>query len=132
MKPELRFPFSNVEVIRGSRHVVFFHVVLQKFWMRGLGAWLDGDRDAAVAASRGDLPRLRQNGRRPLARRQRKGFRALLVWRNPRCYWCGSRVEFHFSTLDHVIPISRGGSNGDENLVLSCLECNAARGDGIV
>ena len=31
-------------------------------------------------------------------------------------------------TLDHVIPVKYGGSNADENLVLSCAPCNEARG----
>lgn len=30
-------------------------------------------------------------------------------------------------TLDHVVPCSRGGSNGPENLVTMCLACNSAK-----
>lgn len=26
--------------------------------------------------------------------------------------------------IDHVWPLSKGGSNGPENLVLACAECN--------
>ena len=43
-----------------------------------------------------------------------------------RCVYCGvSNQPFE---LDHVQPRSRGGSNRISNLVLSCHECNAAKG----
>lgn len=41
-----------------------------------------------------------------------------------RCHWCGSdlaRRPFH---TDHVIPLSRGGGNGPDNIVVSCPGCN--------
>lgn len=53
-----------------------------------------------------------------LRRRRKKLFMA-----DPHCYYCGEKLEFMFSTLDHKIPRSRGGKNGD-NLVLCCEECN--------
>ncbi len=43
------------------------------------------------------------------------------------CSYCGGR-ETAFE-LDHVVPKSRGGSDRASNLVLSCHECNAAKGD---
>ncbi len=46
-----------------------------------------------------------------------------------RCYYKGAHVKlgdaYH---IDHVIPLSRGGSNGPENLVLTCPHCNMAKG----
>ena len=39
-----------------------------------------------------------------------------------RCWWCGRMLtKYH---IDHRIPLSRGGSNGPENLVLACPPCN--------
>ena len=32
------------------------------------------------------------------------------------------------SSLDHVIPRSKGGTNRLSNLVLACCECNQAKG----
>lgn len=40
------------------------------------------------------------------------------------CAYCRSRA----TTVDHVLPRSRGGGNSWENLVACCLECNARKG----
>lgn len=47
------------------------------------------------------------------------------------CAWCGSSLEDEGVTLslDHVLPVSRGGTNGSKNLVTSCRKCNSVRGD---
>ena len=43
------------------------------------------------------------------------------------CVYCGAtNVPFE---LDHVLPKSRGGSDRVSNLVLSCHECNQAKGN---
>ena len=33
------------------------------------------------------------------------------------------------ATLDHATPRSMGGSNGIENVLVSCVDCNRAKGD---
>ena len=47
------------------------------------------------------------------------------------CVWCGSGLEDEGVTLslDHVVPVSKGGGNGSRNLVTSCRKCNSVRGD---
>lgn len=42
------------------------------------------------------------------------------------CRYCISRPA---STVDHVIPLSRGGGNGALNLVGCCDGCNQKKGD---
>jgi len=43
------------------------------------------------------------------------------------CQYCGSG---HRSlTVDHVIPRSKGGTSGWENIVTSCAPCNRRKGD---
>jgi 5-methylcytosine-specific restriction endonuclease McrA len=42
------------------------------------------------------------------------------------CQYCGSRSNL---TVDHVIPRSKGGSSGWENIVASCAPCNRRKGD---
>jgi hypothetical protein len=36
------------------------------------------------------------------------------------------------ATIDHVVPLSNGGTNDEDNLVLACRECNQLRGCGNV
>lgn len=46
------------------------------------------------------------------------------------CRYCGVRgVSLQ---CDHVIPVSRGGSSDDSNLVTACQPCNSAKRDRIV
>ena len=47
------------------------------------------------------------------------------------CVWCGSGLEDEGVTLslDHVVPVSRGGRNVSRNLVTSCRKCNSVRSD---
>lgn len=40
------------------------------------------------------------------------------------CAYCGSPA----TTVDHQVPVSRGGTGDDDNLVACCSACNSARG----
>lgn len=53
-----------------------------------------------------------------------------------RCHYCQLLIDLttlqpypRAPTIDHVIPISRGGKNTRENLVLACHFCNKRKGD---
>ena len=39
------------------------------------------------------------------------------------CFWCREKVGRSYH-VDHVVPLSRGGSDGPENLVIACASCN--------
>jgi 5-methylcytosine-specific restriction endonuclease McrA len=47
---------------------------------------------------------------------------------NGRCLYCEKKVgeDYH---VDHVIPLSKGGSNGPENIVIACSSCNCKKKD---
>lgn len=45
-----------------------------------------------------------------------------------KCFDCGKLLTKNTFQLDHKIPISRGGNNSDENLVVSCKICNLKKG----
>lgn len=40
-----------------------------------------------------------------------------------KCYWCGVKVGETYH-MDHIVPLSRGGSDLPENLVVACPICN--------
>lgn len=54
----------------------------------------------------------------------------LLVWErdNGHCINCGSAEDLEF---DHIIPVSKGGSNTEKNIQLLCMKCNREKSDHI-
>jgi len=48
----------------------------------------------------------------------------------PLCGYCrtSSRIIGHPLTVEHIIPVSRGGSSDEDNLWLSCRRCNEHKG----
>jgi 5-methylcytosine-specific restriction protein A len=40
------------------------------------------------------------------------------------CYYCGHNVGAKNLTMDHIVPLSRGGKSKKGNLVPACKECN--------
>lgn len=45
------------------------------------------------------------------------------------CQYCSKKLTEDSSTIDHVIPTSKGGLLSWENAVTSCRECNNKKGD---
>ncbi len=43
------------------------------------------------------------------------------------CYYCGRKFPPNELTMDHVVPIIRGGRSEKNNLVPACKECNARK-----
>lgn len=43
------------------------------------------------------------------------------------CYYCGRKVGYASLTMDHVIPLARGGRSTKDNLVPCCKECNTRK-----
>ena len=40
------------------------------------------------------------------------------------CYYCNKEVGRANLTMDHIVPLSRGGKSRKGNLVPACKECN--------
>lgn len=55
----------------------------------------------------------------------------IFVWRRDqgRCVKCGDNENLEY---DHIIPVSKGGSNTERNLQLLCMQCNRSKGSDIV
>jgi 5-methylcytosine-specific restriction endonuclease McrA len=52
-------------------------------------------------------------------------------WRNRiaagLCHYCGARVPARELTLDHLVPLVRGGRSTRGNCVPACKACNSAK-----
>jgi len=45
------------------------------------------------------------------------------------CQYCGRTSEDTILELDHIIPVSKDGTNDEMNLVTSCFDCNRGKGN---
>jgi 5-methylcytosine-specific restriction endonuclease McrA len=59
-----------------------------------------------------------------------------MEWQDNMCALCLREVEVglpdgspNLATLDHIVPISRGGPNSLDNLRILCWPCNQDRAD---
>ena len=43
------------------------------------------------------------------------------------CYYCGRNVNPKDLTMDHIVPIIRGGKSTKGNVVPACKECNTRK-----
>ena len=43
------------------------------------------------------------------------------------CYLCSKHIEFGKDTIEHVFPLSKGGTNLYNNLAISCRSCNSRK-----
>jgi 5-methylcytosine-specific restriction protein A len=41
-----------------------------------------------------------------------------------KCYYCGTEVSPQELTMDHMVPVIRGGKSTKNNVVAACKECN--------
>lgn len=61
-------------------------------------------------------------------RQKAKDLKKSRWWQNKiqstSCYYCKKELDPLTATMDHVVPISRGGLSKPNNLVASCHECN--------
>ena len=55
--------------------------------------------------------------------------RAIIGREGGRCFYCRRVLRAGEAVLDHVVPLARGGSAGEENIVASCCECNWRKGE---
>ena len=43
------------------------------------------------------------------------------------CYYCRRRVGTRALTMDHIVPLGRGGRSRRGNVVAACKECNTRK-----
>lgn len=68
-----------------------------------------------------------------VAREKRKAMelRQSQWWKNElakgKCHYCGRRFHPSQLTMDHIVPIVRGGFTRKQNVVTCCKECNSKK-----
>jgi 5-methylcytosine-specific restriction endonuclease McrA len=64
-------------------------------------------------------------------RQKARELRASQWWKRKRaagiCHHCGGKFPVKELTMDHLVPIVRGGKSAKGNLVPSCKKCNSDR-----
>jgi 5-methylcytosine-specific restriction endonuclease McrA len=50
---------------------------------------------------------------------------------NCKCQYCGKAIDRKDATLDHVLPVSKGGKSTWENCTTACGPCNASKSDQV-
>jgi 5-methylcytosine-specific restriction endonuclease McrA len=64
-------------------------------------------------------------------RRRARELRASQWWKRRLakgiCHYCNRRTSYKALTMDHIVPIARGGRSTKSNLVPACKECNNAK-----
>ncbi len=59
-----------------------------------------------------------------------KGRKRLKLYQvSQRCHYCAKWLQFEDSTLDHIVPRSKGGTFANKNLVIACDKCNRRKAD---
>lgn len=48
---------------------------------------------------------------------------------NPEALAAIKKQGYGLATVDHVVPLVKGGSNEPWNMVLACFDCNEAKGE---
>lgn len=83
---------------------------------RTMSDWIDIRKDPAHAARE---------------RTKARALRATEWWRQLLqlgvCHYCGRMVGSAALTMDHVVPVARGGRSTKGNIVPSCRACNQAK-----
>lgn len=64
--------------------------------------------------------------RKPISKRKRF---EIFKRDNFRCSYCGQQPPVVVLEIDHIVPVSKGGDNGELNLVTSCQDCNRGKSD---
>jgi len=92
--------------------------------------WYSQDATARRrSVSLAGLPKARRRDRERVTPgirpKERDALRALWKRQGRSCYYC----ERPGNTIDHLIPLARGGTNYEGNLVPCCKQCNSSKAD---
>lgn len=119
--------------IEGGAQAVNWYPVSRKrtIYINGTegGISFPGSEALAIEAAKGHLGKDKQHrqGRNARLRIKRK-----LLRKDPHCFGCQELLTMATATLDHIIPIGKGGTNAEGNYQLACEPCNTKKADKIL
>lgn len=64
----------------------------------------------------------------PGGRKVRLSRKNLLIRDGHKCAYCAKGLTTHNATMDHIVPVSRGGRTLWQNVVAACKVCNHKKG----
>jgi len=96
-----------------------------KFWVKTPKGRAMQARANARQRMNKDLRKLHKTP--PMTAREWQMVQAVHLWA---CSYCGIR-EVRL-TMDHVVPLSRGGAHDKYNIVPACLPCNSSKKDRLL
>jgi 5-methylcytosine-specific restriction endonuclease McrA len=87
--------------------------------------WSENNHEKVLAYSRNYDSRKRSNE----GSHTDRDIRDIFDFQNGLCRYCDRQLYYirRGYVVDHVMPVSLGGSNGPENLVISCQSCNSKK-----
>jgi len=125
MEPRLKsWPCAHC----GSDAVKWYSTGGRARWLRNKYC-SDACRAAANPSTGPSDPYLRRSEKVPGLKANRR-LKLLHKWQRQgrRCSYCSGPCE----SVDHVVPIARGGTNYEGNLVPCCMRCNGSKSDWLL
>ena len=109
-------------------HVKSYYEANREARLRYLRNWQEKNQDRHGANKRASVLRRLARKRAAQGNHTAKDVERQYEAQKGKCYYCQANVGDVYH-VDHVIPLSRGGSNGPENIVVACAPCNQSKSD---
>lgn len=106
-----------------------YKAAIKRFFQSPKGrAWTKAWRQtpAGQASAARNRYKWRTNLRATLNSLTAEEWDAIMKRYKHRCVYCGEKKPL---TMDHIIPLSKGGQHTKENIVPACRSCNSAKAD---
>ena len=79
----------------------------------------------------GHMDSKQKRNKRLNSKQNRKKKQQLIEFYGCYCWWCGKDFPEDELNIEHLTPLSRGGTNNFENLRLAFRQCNSSRGNSL-
>jgi 5-methylcytosine-specific restriction endonuclease McrA len=127
----------NREELRASQRQKYWENPEQSRAQRRAEYWKDPEKSRALARAWGKAnpEKIAQNNRNTRAQRKlaagkhtQTDIDAIFALQRGRCAYCRRSIRNGYH-VDHIVPLSKGGSNSRRNLQLTCAACNMSKKD---